>query len=207
MNHQAKPSALKNHNRLVLTGIASLALVACSAASIAPEEPPLAGADIGGPFELVNSAGETVRWADFRGEYAIVYFGYAFCPDICPTDMQRMTQALKELSERQPELTAKIQPIFITIDPERDTREVVDEFTNAFSDDVVGLTGSPEQVKVAADNFRVYYSKGEATPEGGYLVDHSNIVYLFDPDGAPLATLPTDEGPDAVAAEIEKWVS
>lgn len=199
-------------NRLVMGRLtASLAAIALLSACSAPAptveaEPPLAGADIGGPFELVNSAGETVRWEDFRGEYAIVYFGYAYCPDVCPTDVQRMAQGLRQFGEEKPELVAKIQPIFVSIDPERDTPEVVGEFASAFSDRLIGLTGTPEQVEAAADAFRVYYQRGTDQPGGGYLMDHSNFTYLFDPDGEPLATLPTDLGADAVAEELAKWV-
>jgi protein SCO1/2 len=189
-----------------LLAAAALALTGCEAA--APKaEPPLAGAAIGGDFALTNSKGETVRWADFAGKYRIVYFGYTFCPDICPTDMQRVAQGLKQLKASDPAKAAKIVPIFITIDPERDTPEVVGEFAAAFSPDIIGLTGTPEQIAAAAKAFRVFYAKGEATPGGGYLVDHSNIVYLFGPDGEPLASLPTDQGGAAVAAEIDKWVS
>ncbi|WP_369815224.1 SCO family protein [Erythrobacter sp. YT30] len=185
----------------------ALMVAACSNDPAPTEEPPLAGASIGGEFELVGPDGETVRWADFDGQCRVVYFGYAFCPDICPTDVQRMTQGLKVLGENEPQMAASITPIFITIDPDRDTREIVDEFTNAFSDDLIGLTGTPEQVRAAADAFKVYYERGETTGDGSYLMNHSNIVYLFDKDGQPLATLPVDEGPEAVAAEIQKWVS
>ena len=203
MNQIANPSRLIS----LIALPALLALSACGAAPTVSEEPPLAGADIGGEFELVNTAGETVRWADFSGKYRMVYFGYAYCPDICPTDMQRMVQGLNQFSDQEPELAAQVQPIFITIDPERDTPEVVDEFTHAFSDDVIGLTGTPEQVAAAAQAFRVYYERGETAPGGGYLMNHSNIVYLFGKDGEPLATLPADEGADAVTAELAKWVS
>ncbi|MEE4318063.1 MAG: SCO family protein [Erythrobacter sp.] len=184
----------------------TLALAGCNAGA-PPAEPPLAGADIGGDFALTSSTGETVRWSDFAGKYRVVYFGYAFCPDICPTDMQRVAQGLKVLKADDPDKAAKTQPIFITIDPERDTPEVVGEFAAAFSPDIIGLTGTPEQIAAAAKAFRVFYAKGEPVEGGGYLVDHSNIVYLFGPEGEPLATLPVDEGADAVAAELDKWVS
>ena len=185
----------------------AVSLGACSLADTAPPaEPPLAGATIGGPFELVGPDGSTITWDQFRGQYAIVYFGFAYCPDICPTDMQRTAQGLNMFTDANPELGAKIQPIFVTVDPERDTPEVVAEFTSAFSDRIIGLTGSAEQIKAAADAFRVYYQRGETQPGGGYLVDHTNITYLFDPAGEPMATLPTDEGADAIAAELEKWV-
>jgi protein SCO1/2 len=185
---------------------ATLALAGCQPAAPAAE-PPLAGAAIGGDFALTNSKGETVRWGDFAGQYRVVYFGYAFCPDICPTDMQRVAQGLKVLKANDPDKAAKIVPIFITVDPERDTPKVVGEFAAAFSPDIIGLTGTPEQIAATAKTFKVFYAKGEAVPGGGYLVDHSNIVYLFGPEGEPLATLPVDKGADAVAAELDKWVS
>lgn len=211
MNTSAKPCA--RYARLLSGFLAplALALAGCEAAPAPIDqstlEPPLAGADIGGEFELTGTDGETVRWSDFAGQYRVVYFGYAYCPDICPTDMQRMTQGLNQFSADSPDIAERIQPIFITIDPERDTREVVDEFTRAFSDDVIGLTGTAEQVRAAADAFRVYYERGEDAPGGSYLMNHSNIVYLFSPEGEPLATLPTRDGADAVAAELAKWVS
>ena len=191
---------------LLLLTAAALALAGCDAA--APQsEPPLAGAAIGGDFALTNSAGETVRWGDFAGKYRVVYFGYAFCPDICPTDMQRVAQGLKDLKASDPAKAAKIVPIFITVDPERDTPKVVGEFAAAFSPDIIGLTGTREQIDAAAKAFKVYQARGKDVPGGGYLVEHSNIVYLFGPAGEPLATLPTDKGGEAVAAELDKWVS
>jgi len=202
MNRINKPSLLIP----ALIAAAALALAGCSAA-VPAAEPPLAGADIGGEFALTASDGRTVRWGDFAGKYRVVYFGYAFCPDICPTDMQRVAQGLKVLKGSDPAKAAKIQPLFITIDPERDTQKVVGEFAAAFAPDIIGLTGTPEQIAAAAKAFRVFYAKGEAVAGGGYLVDHSNIVYLFGPDGEPLATLPVDQGANAVAAELDRWVS
>jgi protein SCO1 len=185
----------------------SLALAACGSAGTPAADPPLAGAAIGGDFALTNSKGQTVRWGDFAGKYRVVYFGYTFCPDVCPTDMSRVAQGLKALKAKDPAKAAKIVPIFITIDPERDTQAVVGEFAAAFSPDIIGLTGTPEQIAAAAKAFKVFYEKGEAQPGGGYLVDHSNVVYLFGPEGAPMATLPTDQGGDAVAAELSRWVN
>lgn len=201
MNRINKPSAIL---AALIGGVWSL--TGCSGAAPA-QEPPLAGATIGGDFALTASDGRTVEWDDFAGKYRVVYFGYAFCPDICPTDMQRVAQGLKLLKASDPDLAVKIQPIFITIDPERDTQAVVGEFAAAFSPDIIGLTGTPEQIAAAAKAFKVFYARGEAVAGGGYLVDHSNIVYLFGPAGEPLATLPVDLGGEAVAAELRKWVS
>ena len=170
-------------------------------------EPPLAGAAIGGPVELVDSAGETVRWSDFDGRYRMVYFGYAYCPDVCPLDVQRMMQGYARFKDAEPELASQVQPIFVTIDPARDTPEVVGEFTRAFSDDLVGLTGTAEQVDQAAKAFSVYYNKGEESSAGGYLMDHSRAAYLMGREGQPIALLPVEESGEAVAAELERWVS
>ena len=167
----------------------------------------LAGAAIGGPFELVNSQGNPVAWDDFKGKYRMVYFGYAYCPDVCPLDVQRMMKGYAQFKQAEPGLAADVQPIFITIDPERDTPQVVGEFTHAFSDDLMGLTGTPAQIDQAAKAFSVYYQKGEVSDGGGYLMDHSRAAYLMGRDGQPIALLPVDQGPDQVAAELEKWVS
>jgi protein SCO1/2 len=195
---------------LPLIAISSLALAACHPPSQqAPDqaqEPPLAGASIGGDFTLVDQHGATRRWADFRGKYAIVYFGYTYCPDVCPTDVQRTAQGLRAFAKAHPEDAAKVRQIFVSVDPARDTPKVVGEFVSAFGPDIVGLTGTPEQVAAAAKAFRVYYSKGKDEGGGAYLVDHSSVTYLFDPAGKPLATLPTDQGAPAVAQELAKWV-
>ena len=118
-----------------------------------------------------------------------------------------MALALKLVEQDDPALAARIQPIFITIDPERDTQARVDEFTNAFSDTMIGLTGTPEQVKLAADAFAASYSKGEPMPDGEYLMAHTNLVYLMGPQGEPLVALPVDLGPEAMAKDIRRWAN
>lgn len=204
MNRDAMP-------RRNLTFLSPLLLAACQAPAVergpSPDGVDLRGATLGGPFELIDKTGKTVRWSDFAGKYRIVYFGFAYCPDICPTDVQRMTQGLKIFAGKNPAAAKRIQPIFITVDPERDTPKVVGEFAAAFSPDLIGLTGTPAQVEAAKDAFRVYATKGAVQPGGGYLVNHSNLTYLFDPEGKPLGTLPTDKGPQAVAAELERWLN
>ncbi|MEM7781375.1 MAG: SCO family protein [Pseudomonadota bacterium] len=172
-----------------------------------PVEPPLAGAKIGGEFELSNTSGETVRWSDFEGRYRIVYFGFTYCPDICPTDMQRTIQGLEQFGASEPELAAKVQPIFISVDPERDTPEVMDQFTNAFSPDLIGLIGTPNQIADAASKFVASYTKVEGSSDDNYLVDHTRTVLLFGPSGEPLAILPSDLGADAVTQELARWVT
>lgn len=183
-------------------------LLACSpAADKSAAEAPLAGATIGGPFTLVDSSGKTVRWSDFDGKYRIVYFGYTYCPDVCPLDMQRLMQGFGKFKSENPGLAAQVVPMFISIDPERDTPKVIGEFTHAFSDDLLGLTGTPGQVAQAAKEFAIYYEKGKANSAGGYLVNHSAQTYLMGRKGEPIALVPVDESPAAVTASLEKWVS
>ena len=186
---------------------AALVLAACQGQAPAPattEEPPLAGAPIGGPFTLIDKDGKTVTWDQFRGRYAMVYFGFTFCPDACPTDVAVMTNGLKTFAARDAAAAAKVQPLFISIDPARDTPAKVGEFAANFPG-LMGLTGSAAQVDAAAKAFKVFYGRGKDVP-GGYLMDHSRIVYLMAPDGKPIAMLPADKGPAAVADELAKWV-
>ncbi|MCT2557408.1 SCO family protein [Tsuneonella sp. YG55] len=206
MNRRAMPRSplIPAPRILTLVAPAALALAACQPAPV--EEPPLAGAAIGGDFTLVDQTGQARQWSDFRGRYAVVYFGYTYCPDVCPTDVQRTAQGLRAFAKEHPKDAAKVQQIFISVDPARDTPQVVGEFASAFGKDIVGLTGTPEQVAAAAKAFKVYFSKGKDEGAGAYLVDHSTVTYLFGPAGEPLATLPTDQGADAVAAELAKWV-
>jgi protein SCO1/2 len=193
---------------LRLTALAAfllpLTIVGCGGQPPA-EKPPLAGAAIGGPFALADKAGRVVRWSDFAGRYRIVYFGYTFCPDACPMDVGNMMRGFANFEKAQPELAAQVQPIFITIDPARDTQAIVGEFAAAFSPKLLGLTGTPDEIDAAAKKFAVYYAKGKQT-SGGYLMDHSRIAYLMGRQGEPIAMLPVDQGADAVAAELAKWV-
>lgn len=170
------------------------------------DEAPLAGAAIGADFTLTGEDGEPVSWSDFAGKWRVVYFGFAYCPDICPTDLQRTSQGLALYARDHADLARQIQPLFITIDPERDTPAVVAEFTDAFSRDLIGITGTPEQIAATAKAFGVYFAKGEVNEQGSYMMDHSNVTYLFDPQGNPVAILPTDQGAEAIAAELAKWV-
>ena len=184
-----------------------LSLAACGSGGAPAADPPLAGAAIGGPFELVDKTGRTVRWSDFDGKYRMVYFGYAYCPDVCPLDVQRMMQGFAKFKQANPESAAQVQPIFITIDPARDTPKVVGEFAAAFSPDLLGLTGTAEQIDKAAKAFSVYYAKGQDGGNGGYLMDHSRAAFLMGRKGEPIALLPVEDSGEAVAAELEKWVS
>ena len=169
------------------------------------DRPPLEGADIGGPFALVDEDGRAVTDKDFAGKWRLIYFGYTFCPDICPTDMQALAQGFRAFEAAEPELAAKIQPIFVTIDPARDTPAVVKAFTDAFHPRFLGLTGSPAQVEAALKAYRVYANRGEGDAEN-YLMDHSALAYLMGPGGEPVSFLSQGVKPPEVTAELGKWV-
>jgi cytochrome oxidase Cu insertion factor (SCO1/SenC/PrrC family) len=160
----------------------------------------VATAAIGGPFELVDQNGRTRTQADLSGKFALIYFGFTFCPDACPTALVAMAEALDQIGP----LAARVQPVFITVDPERDTVEQMASYVAAVDERLWGLTGSPAQVAQAAKAYRVFYRK--ATPQGGgeYLVDHTSLVYLMGPDGAYRAHFTHETTPERMAEILRK---
>ena len=144
-------------------------------------------AAIGGPFHLTDNTGQQVTDKTYAGKYMLVYFGYTYCPDTCPTDLTLMSRAMDRLGKN----AGQVQPIFITIDPERDTVQEMADYVSHFSDSLVGLTGTPEEIASVAKAYRVFYQKvgghdesgGKADPND-YLINHSSFIYLMGPDGA-----------------------
>ncbi|MET0376984.1 MAG: SCO family protein, partial [Rhizorhabdus sp.] len=137
----------------VLLGAASLALSGCGGA--APETPPLAGSSIGGPFTLTDQDGKKVSDTDFAGKYRLIYFGYSWCPDVCPVDVQNLMKGYRKIEAEDPALAAKIQPIFITIDPARDTPAALRQFVRAFHPRLIGLTGTEAEIAAVAKQFAI----------------------------------------------------
>ncbi len=135
---------------------------------------------IGGPFTLVDHTGQARSDADFLGSYMLVYFGYTYCPDACPTALGLMTSALNQLDDGQ---LAKIQPLFISFDPERDTVEALNGYVPLFHPKLIGLTGTPEQTKAAAKAYRIYFAKAAQDGTSDYLMDHTSYIYLMSPTG------------------------
>lgn len=170
------------------------------------ENPPLANSSLRGEYSLVDSSGKPVRAQDFAGKWQMVYFGYTWCPDICPLDMREMVRGHNLFVEEHPEFADRLVPIFITVDPARDTPAKVGEYAAAFSDKAVGLTGTQEQVDSAIEAMSVFAEAQGADDDGNYLVDHSRNAYLLDQNANPIALLPVDESGAAVAKELEKWV-
>ncbi|PQO24378.1 SCO family protein [Rhodobacteraceae bacterium WD3A24] len=158
---------------MVVAGRSDDVFAACRTTQIAG-----GSAAIGGPFELVNHEGETVTDADVITEPSLIYFGYTFCPDVCPLDTARNARSVDILQEEG----YAIQPVFISIDPARDTPEVLSEFVSYMHPDMIGLTGSEEQVRAASQAYRTYYARQESEDDEFYLVDHSTFSYLVLPD-------------------------
>ncbi|WNO53992.1 SCO family protein [Stakelama saccharophila] len=194
-----------------MIGLAALALLgacdqASDPASARSDEPPLAGASIGGPYRLVNQDGKTVGRDDFAGKYRVVYFGYTYCPDICPVDMGNLGKAMRDLDRSDPALARQVVPVFISVDPARDTPPVLKQYVSAFYPRMVGLTGTDEQIAKVADEFAVYYKRVGDNDEN-YLVNHSGQAYLMGPSGEPIALVPVDESPEAVEKVLKRWVT
>ena len=169
---------------------------ACRASTVAGG----AGA-LGGPFELVNAAGETVTDTDVITEPSLLYFGYTFCPDVCPLDVQRNAVAVDVLEERGITVT----PVFISIDPARDTPEVVGDFAANMHERMIGLTGSPEQVKAASQAYRTYY-RAQDGDDDYYLVDHSTFSYLVLPEHGFVEFFRRETAPDVMADRIACFI-
>lgn len=160
---------------------------------------------IGGPFEMVDHTGKTVSDETYRGKFMLIYFGFTYCPDICPTELQVVSSALNGLSEN--ELNA-LQPLFVTVDPERDTVDEMAGYVGHFHERLVGLTGSLEQVSSMAEAYRVWFKKtADDDSTAGYTMEHTNIVYLMGPDGKYLDHFTYATKSDQMAERIKQHLA
>lgn len=162
--------------------------------------PEYAGAQIGGPFQLTDQSGKRVTEQDFRGKLMLIYFGFVFCPDACPTALTNMTDAVELLGPAGEDVV----PVFISVDPERDTVEVLKDYAEAFHPRLKALTGTMEEITKVAKEYRMYFKKAAETAPGEYLVDHSSIVFLMGRDGRYLTHFTHMTLPEPMAAEIKK---
>lgn len=184
---------------IALLGAAAAALVATGAV-LSIERPSNGTLNLGGPFQFTDATtGKTVTDRSFRGRMMLIYFGYTYCPDACPTALNNISQAMAKLG---PDAN-KVVPLFISIDPDRDTPKVMAAYTKAFDPRIQGLTGSAAETATAAKEFAVYYKKHEE-PGGGYLMDHSSLIYVIGDDGKFVKILPASENGDKLAGDIEK---
>jgi cytochrome oxidase Cu insertion factor (SCO1/SenC/PrrC family) len=157
---------------------------------------------IGGPFTLTGSDGKPRSDRDFRGKLMIVYFGYTFCPDVCPADLMAITQALDALGP----LAESVQPVFITVDPERDTK-VLGEYVSAFHHSLIGLTGSPEEIRKVANAYKAFYVKVPDARGGDYSIDHTGVTYLMGRGGEYLGFMPPQTSPERLAEILRKYLA
>ena len=158
---------------------------------------------VGGPFTLIDQTGKTRSDTDFRGKLLLVFFGYTTCPDICPTELMQIGLAIDKLGAAGDE----VQPLFISVDPERDTPAVLAPYVALFHPRLIGLTGTAEQVRAAADAYKAYYSK-YTPPDGGvYLIDHTGFVYLMGRSGEYLGFFPPGTSADRMDEIIRQQIS
>ena len=160
----------------------------------------------GGPFTLTDHTGAKRTDADFRGRFLLIYFGYTYCPDICPTNLQTMSQALDELGDK----AEGVQPIFVSVDPARDTVEVLADYVDHFYPTMVGLTGTESEIRAVAKAYRVHRSKvivDSEAPADEYLVNHSSITFLMGPDGGFLSLFPHDTKAEVMTKALEGYLA
>jgi protein SCO1/2 len=172
----------------------------------APPPGNLNGSSLGGAFALIDQDGKPVTDADFNGRYRLMYFGYTFCPDVCPTDVAVLARGLKAYETTRPERAARVQPIFITVDPGRDDPAALKAFVGAFHPRLIGLTGTPAAVAAAQKHYGVYSKIYPTSDPDNYLVDHFAVFYLFGPDGRPIAFLPHGSTAAEMTAMLETYV-
>jgi protein SCO1/2 len=181
----------------------------CGLAAAAEQEQPSAAqmmddlmyghGPIGGPFTLIDQTGKPRSDIEFRGKLMIVYFGYTFCPDVCPADLMSISQALEALGPA----AEGVQPVFITIDPARDTK-VLAEYLAAFHPSFVGLAGSPEDIRKVANSYKAFYARVPGQRSGEYSIDHTGAIYLIGRGGAYLGFMPPQTSPDRLTEVLRK---
>lgn len=173
------------------------ATIACLSPAVATVSPP----PVSGQFALSTLDGHDVTMADYHGKWLLIYFGYTFCPDVCPATLTELGQALKELGPR----AAHVQALFITVDPVRDKPVVMARYLKAFDPRIIGLRGDGDETQAAAKNFHVYY-RARTLGGGEYAVDHSSYIYVFDPHGKFVALLAPDAPGHKIADDVKRLV-
>jgi protein SCO1/2 len=159
---------------------------------------------IGGPFTLEDPQGRTVTDTDLRGSWLLVYFGYTYCPDVCPTTLTEISAAMDKLGPR----ADKLRPVFITVDPRRDTPDVMKAYVAGFHPRLLGLTGTAGQIATVASEYKVYYAEHRTGPgPNDYSMDHSSLLYLMDPNGDFVAPIRADGSADTIAAAVAQHIS
>jgi protein SCO1/2 len=177
---------------VVVLGLAALWIVS------SPEKP--RAALIGGAFALQDGDGKTISDQTLRGRPFLVYFGYTHCPDVCPTELARISDILTRMGDKA------IPALFITVDPERDTPKVMQDYVSSFDSRIIGLSGGPQAIEAAEKAFRVYARKGQAQADGDYSMDHSSVIYLMDKSGAFVEAFNAQRPPEEAARDLERFL-
>ena len=155
---------------------------------------------IGGPFALQDGAGNTISDQTLRGRPFLVYFGYTHCPDVCPTELARISDILTQMGDKS------FPALFITVDPQRDTPKTMQDYVSSFNSRIIGLSGSPQAIAAAEKAYRVFARKGQSQPDGDYSMDHSSIVYLMDKSGAFVEAFNVERPPEEAAKDLERFL-
>jgi len=202
------PSRLTRRSAIILALAGVLLLLAGAIVGLALRDNPrgaagtLLASAIGGPFQLVDQNGKPFGDADLKGKWHLIFFGYTHCPDACPTTLNELSLALDRLGEQRDQVAI----VLITVDPERDTPDVLKSYVGNFDAPITALTGTEQAVAQAARAYRVYYAK-HPLPNGGYDMDHSAVIYVIDPQGRFTATFTPDTPAETIAARLQKLLS
>ena len=200
---EAEPNNAARSTASAIRIVATLVAVALVGLAVflltSPSERPR-GALIGGAFALEDGAGKTISDQTLRGKPFLVYFGYTHCPDVCPTELARISDILGKMGDKA------IPALFITVDPERDTPKVMQDYVSSFNPAVIGLSGTQQGVEATEKTFRVYARKGQPQPDGDYSMDHSSIVYLMDKNGGFVEAFNVERSPEDAAKELETYL-
>lgn len=166
------------------------------------EPPPVAGLAIGGPFSLTDHTGRAVTEKTWDGQHKLIYFGFTYCPAICPTELQKISRVIKAMEKKKPELAKTIQPLFITIDPERDTVPIMKDYVSLFHPRLIGLTGTKPQTDFITNAYKVFARKAVTEDQQDYTMDHSSYIYLMSPQNQLTSIYRIDDDADYIYGDI-----
>ncbi len=195
-----RPERSRANSVRVVATLAAAAVIALAALWLARPPRTSNPSLVGGPFALQDGDGRTVSDQTLRGRPFLVYFGYTHCPDVCPAELGRVSEVLAQMGDKS------IPALFITVDPERDTPKVMQDYVSSFDTHIIGLSGSPQAVGAAEKAYRVFARKGPLQADGGYSMDHSSIVYLMDKSGAFVEAFNLDRSPEDAAKELRQFL-
>ncbi|HWK71583.1 MAG TPA: SCO family protein [Burkholderiaceae bacterium] len=185
---------------LPLAAALALSMAACGKKEVAFKGSDISGTKLGQDMAMVDGSGTLRTLADYKGKVAVVFFGFTQCPDVCPTAMAELAQTMEILGDD----AGKVQVLMISVDPERDTPEILSAYVKAFNPDFVGLTGTPEQLSTTAKSFKAYYAKSAGATPGQYSMDHASSFYIIDPEGEARVLVSGNASAQDIADDIRQ---